>query len=147
MADYRDLIKRLVEFGVPLNERSLFQGGALNTLLINGSNDFNGASKFIQDQMVFMVSDLVAGGADLTQSINETSDPVLYFCQYNACSSYPRHCSSDYLYAIMRRNVLYDDQRAIYKMLSQCQQPEKLLKMEIISQKCALGGHQDFAFF
>jgi hypothetical protein len=108
MADYRDLIKRLVGFGVPLNERSLFEGGALNTLLIEGSNDFNGASKFTQDQMVFMASDLVAGGADLTQSINETSDQVLYFRQYEAYSSYLRHCSSDYLYAIMRRNVLYD---------------------------------------
>lgn len=67
MADYRDLIKRLIEFGVPLNERSGFAGGALNTLLIQGSCIFNNVSEFTQAQMVFMVSDLVASSAYLTK--------------------------------------------------------------------------------
>lgn len=108
MADYRDLIKRLIEFGVPLNERNEFAGGALNTLLIEGSYNFNNASKFTQDQMVFMASDLVASSAELTQSINKTFRTRYYYLGLYTSSSYTIHCSAEYLNAIMRRNIVYE---------------------------------------
>ncbi|KGO51189.1 hypothetical protein PEX2_032300 [Penicillium expansum] len=103
--DFRELVKHLVEFGVPLNETSPL-GGALNIALVRGSNLFNKASGFNQDQMVFMVADLVARGADLTQRISETTtDPSVLFCETAENQVSEMHCSSSYLYAVARRNI------------------------------------------
>jgi len=103
--DFRDLVKHLVEFGVPLNEAPSW-GGALTTLLIQGSDLFNRASKLTQDQLVFLVSDLVDRGADLTQRISQTTitPPVVCF-ETMGIHVIEMHCSSSYLYAVMRRNI------------------------------------------
>lgn len=105
MPDFRDLVKHLVEFGVPLNEAPSW-GGALNTLLIQGSVLFNRASKLTQDQLVFLVSDLVDRGADLTQRISQTTiTPWLDYCETTEDQVVEMHCSGSYLYAVMRRNM------------------------------------------
>lgn len=107
MPDFRDLVKHLVEFGVPLNEAPSW-GGALNTLLIQGSDLFNRASELTQDQLVFLVSDLVDRGADLTQRISQTTiTPWFNFCETMEDQVLEMHCSSSFLYAVTRRNI-YD---------------------------------------
>ena len=105
MPDFRDLVRHLVEFGVPLNEVSSL-GGVLNILLIQGSDLFNRASKLTQDQMVFLVSDLVDRGADLTQRISQITitSRLLYF-DTGEDRLVEMHYSSSYLYAVMRRNI------------------------------------------
>ena len=105
MPDFRDLVKHLVEFGVPLNEVSSL-GGALNILLIQGSDLFNSASELTRDQLVFLVSDLVDRGAELTQRISQTTiTPRLKYSETMEIYMVEMHCSSSYLYAVMRRNI------------------------------------------
>lgn len=107
MPDFRDLVKHLVGFGVPLNEVSSL-GGALNILLIQGSDLFNSSSELTQDQLVFLVSDLVDRGADLTERINQTTitpAPRYLYCETVENHVGEIHCSSSYLYAVLRRNI------------------------------------------
>lgn len=105
MPEFRDLVKHLVEFGVPLNETSSL-GSALNVLLIRGSYVFNHASEVNQDQMVFLVSDLLARGADLTQRISDTTMDPPYFDAWDIGSKVHKiHCSGSYLYAVTKRNI------------------------------------------
>lgn len=107
IGDYRDLVNLLVASGVPLNEK-YGSNGALNTLLIYGSNNFNTFSSFNQSQMLSMVSDLLACGADLTRSIRETamySYDLFHGTAFH--SDLQIHCSSNYLYLIAKKNA-YD---------------------------------------
>lgn len=105
MPDFHDLVKHIVEFGVPLNETSPL-GGALNVLLIRGSEFFNRASEVNQDPMVFLVSDLVACGADLTHRISETTIVPSHPSWEPAEGGFARvHCSGSYLYAVTRKNI------------------------------------------
>lgn len=106
MADYRDLVKHLLEFCVPLNEKSIV-GSVLNILLLHASYNFNIASNSAQDQMVFLVSDLVAGGADLTERIHQPVFLLTYPILGDDFWPIGMQFSGSYLHAIARRDI-YD---------------------------------------
>lgn len=111
--DYRDLINLLVTFGVPLNEQYGFSGtGVLNTLLLHGSENFGTFSSFNQSQMLSMVSDLLACGAELTRSLSETACySIGAFHDTVSSSILIIHCSSNFLYLVAKQNA-YDGKLA-----------------------------------
>lgn len=103
MEDYRKLIKGVVAFGVPLNEQN-WEGTALDALLFEGGSSFNDRSELSRHIFLFIFSDLVNHGSDLTQDVSRGFRVGISWVNNTGEGTYVRWYS-DYLSTVARQNI------------------------------------------